>query len=162
MLSVLFLQNGKIWVWLMFIGLVVFTVLGITVNYRFLILDLLWLFLVVPLMMAFLYFYFGMNPLTAFNTMPHRIEFDSDSLTVKIIHPVPPGENSGSDEEPMPQIKDYKVEFSEFKEVKRGGDYVLLYFNKDGWLWLPVYSFTSIDDFRNVLDSLPKQSYGHE
>ena len=73
MLGTLYMQYGTYWTLVAFIGLCIFILLGIISDPRFFVLALIWIFLVLPLMVAFLYFFYGMQPLTAFNSIPHKI-----------------------------------------------------------------------------------------
>ena len=170
MLSLLFWQYGLFWLGGAFAGFVVFIILGIIFDYRFFVLALIWLFLFLPLVVAFLYFFYGMLPLTTFNTIPHIIIFNQDEVRVRVI----PNknkekeiekndkslnykedraeENSGFLQEIDPS-KDFIVRREQFSEMKSGGDYVLLHFKKNGWLWLPVYAFDSFSEFQKTIES---------
>ena len=59
MLWVLFMGYGLPWLIGALVGFVVFVILGIALDYRFLVLALIWIFLFVPLVVAFLYFFYG-------------------------------------------------------------------------------------------------------
>lgn len=149
MLASLFLNYGKSWTLMAVSGLVVFILLGCAVDIRFLVVALIWLFLFVPLVMAFLYFYYGMNPLTAFNTMPHRLFVSPDKLTVRIIEKEEDKENS------IPEtFKDYDVSCTDFMNIKIGLTGYLLFFKNKGFLWMPVDSYKSSDELNKVLDYL--------
>ena len=149
MLSVLFMQNGLIWFLLGIVGIIVFIFLGVAVDPRFYILALIWLFMITPLVVAFLYFYYGMRPLTAFNSIPHKLFFSENTVWVHLISIT----EEGKDEECSVDKKDYSVGKDSFTGMKTGGNYVLLFFNKAGWLYLPVSSFNTVDEFRDAIKS---------
>ena len=155
MLSLLFLQYGTPWLVAALTGLIVFLVLGFVIDYRFFILSLIWIFLFIPLVVAFLYFLYGMKPFTAFNSIPHKLLFNEKELRVRIIeHNVNEEEKIENEEEtitPIDEKKDYTVNKSLIESVKRGGDYVLLFSKQNGMLWVPVFAFDSISDFKNIL-----------
>ena len=173
MLSLLFMQYGIPWLILTLAGILIFVILGIVIDYRFFILALIWIFLFIPLVMAFLYFYYGMLPLTNFNTIPHKILFSDSEIRIRVLPVYNEKQSTASKEELEHKdneeaslhkengnqenimedaAKDYVVEKDLFKEMKSGGDYVLLHFKKNGWLWLPVYAFDSFQQFKNVLE----------
>ena len=150
-LSFLFLEYGIFWIGAAAVGAFIFIILGFAVDYRFFILTLIWIFLLVPLVVAFLYFFYGMEPLTSFNAMPHVINFYGPELGVKVIH-----ENSNTEESSETNMstvvsKEYKVALADFKKMKTGGDYVILFFKKAGWIWVPVYAFDTVTNFQNAL-----------
>lgn len=157
MLAILYMQSGIWWTIAAFIGLAACIVLGFAVDYRFFILALIWIFLFIPLVVAFLYFFYGMQPLTAFNCVPHKIFFEKDHLAIRVcrlkdnpeIQSVEETEEEQSKEE---NKKDFIAPFSLFKEIKSGADYMILIFHKDGWLWLPIYAFDSVDEFKAVIE----------
>lgn len=146
MLSILFLQYGMPWMVIAIVGLAVFIVLGFLIDFRFFMLALIWLFLILPLVIAFLYFFYGMNPLTAFNSLPHKILFSDSEIKVRI--------RENTQEETEPEYKDYTLKKEHFSRYKTGADYVLLFFKQKGWLWLPVSGFENITQFKNVLKGL--------
>ena len=141
LLQILFLQYGIGWTVIAILGIIVFVLLGCLIDFRFLILALIWIFLLLPLVVAFLYFFYGMDPLTAFNTMPHKILASRDSLSTLL---------TGEDSE-----KEYKVDLNNFKEIKYGVDYAIIFFHKEGWLWLPIGAFTTLEEFKEFLSYLP-------
>lgn len=146
LLSVLYMQYGSLWTWISVVGLIVCIILGITVNFRFYFLALIWLFMFLPLMVAFLYFFYGMQPLTAFNAIPHKIIFGDSQLKVRLME-----RDENGNEVEANENKDYIANYTSLKELKSGTDYMLAFFTKIGWLFLPLSAFSSIDEFNNAL-----------
>lgn len=151
MLAILFMNYGLKWFIGAVIGLIVFIVLGFTIDIRFFFLCMIWIFLLLPLVVAFLYFYYGMDPLTAFNAMPHKITFTSDKATIMIRKKNHEEDTNNSSPEENFEYKPYSVNLSEFKSLKTGSDYVLLFFGKKGFIWLPVYAFSSPGDLKELI-----------
>lgn len=149
-LSVLFMEYGITWLVVALVGIAVFLILGFLSDYRFFILALIWVFLFLPLVMAFLYFFYGMLPLTAFNSVPHVLIFSDSSITVRL-HDTNQEENDDEPEETS--HKEYEVNKDLFLHYKTGPDYVLLFFKKNGWLWLPVAGLESFKQFNDILFS---------
>ncbi|MCH5228291.1 MAG: hypothetical protein J1F16_10850 [Muribaculaceae bacterium] len=150
MLQVLFLQNGMPWISITAAGIVVFILCGIIFNIRFFVVALIWIFMVIPLVVAFLYFYYGMNPLTAFNSIPHKVIFDDSKVTLEFIDPQ---EKENEENNSISPRKEYTISREEFLEMKNGGKYVLLCFKKKGWIWLPTDSFEEFKQFKDVIAS---------
>lgn len=144
MFYVLFLQSGTLWLLILLSGVIVFSLIGALYNLKFFMLALMWIFLVLPMVTAFLYFYYGMRPLTAFNTIPHKLSFSADRITVKFM------EEKDSELVYVPE-KDYSIIKTGGIGIKTGGDYVILSFNKSGWLWLPISGFDSINQFQEAI-----------
>lgn len=158
MFSVLFLQNGTIGISVAFGGVLIFCILAMIFDPKFFILALIWIFMIVPMYVAFLYFYFGMRPLTAFNCIPHQIVFDEDKLTVKLMPLSPeskaidPDEIVIEDEKTSEkEIKTYEVTKTEFSGLKYSGDFFILNFGTKGWLWLPSVAFESVEDYKLIM-----------
>ena len=145
LLSILFFQKGIIWLIIALTGVALFIILGITLDPRFYVLTLIWIFLFFPLIIAFLYFFYGMEPLTAFNSIPHKLIFSKDAIKVRLIRKEESGENE------IENNNYYTVDKSSFSGMKTGADFVLLQFNKSGWLYLPVSSLSSLNDFKKII-----------
>lgn len=150
MFSVLFMQNGAKALIIACGGIIIFLVLGIVVSYKFFILCLIWLFFISPMEIAFLYFYYGMQPLTTFNTIPHIINFSESEIEIHFITP-----NPEEREKELEQKIDrkYNLQKKEFTSMKTGPDFVLLFFGDKGWIWIPVNSFNTFDDFKGIVNS---------
>lgn len=163
MLGTLYLQYGTSWTIVAILGLCIFILLGIIFDPRFFVLALIWIFLVLPLMVAFLYFFYGMQPLTAFNSIPHKVIVNQNELRVRIIEIK---ENELHTESNIAQEsnvdsvtfenpeKDFVVRKDLLRKIKSGGDYVLLIFRQNGWIWLPSDSFSSFDEYKSVIADL--------
>lgn len=144
MLSVLFMQNGIPWFIASICGIIVFVILGIVLDPRFYILALIWLFMFIPLTLAFLYFFYGMKPLTAFNCIPHKIIFSDVDLKIRLI-------TATDSEESENNNKDFEVNYKDFENLKYGPDYMLLFFREEGWIYLPV-SCCSKEDLQTLMN----------
>lgn len=146
MLYFLFMEYGMIWALFTFIGLCIFLVLGFTIDYRFFILSLLWIFLVIPLLIAFLYFYYGLAPITALNCLNHKILMSGNQVMIRIIE---------NQKENTPTTKDLahvlSLNKNEYYKKKSGSDCFLFFFHQKGILWLPYEAFDSQEEFKSFL-----------
>lgn len=148
MFHVLLMRYGLFWIIFALAGIVVFVVLGCLLNLKFLILALIWIFMILPILMAFLYFFYGLEPLTAFNCIPHKIFFRSGSLSVRLMD-IEDQEIVEAEKEK----KDYIAKREDFKEMMSGPGYVLLFFKKIGFLWVPVNAFDNLDSFHTAINT---------
>ena len=152
MLTLLSLNDGKIWLYIACIGIFVFLILGISTDPRFFILALMWFFLIIPMGIAFLYFYYGLRPLTVLNAVRHKVIFEGDNIQILLME----NEASSESESQTPQSSRC-VAAKSFKGIKNGGEYILMDFGKEGWLYLPVSAFYSLDDFKDIIDNYTKR-----
>lgn len=148
MFSVLFMQNGILWLIIALVGIVIFALIGCFYDNRFFILALIWIFMIIPMIVAFLYFFYGMKPLTTFNTIPHKLKFDE-----KIIVEFFTEDENGLTYAPQ---KDYVIDKFLFNEIKIGYDYVILSFKNLGWLWLPIGALNSIGEMQELINDFKK------
>ena len=57
---------------------------GIFVDVRWIIVTLMAIFIVFPMLLAFLFFYYGLNRVSVINSTLHSLVFDNDGLSVSI------------------------------------------------------------------------------
>lgn len=153
MLWILYLQYGTSWMILLILGVFFFVLLGILLNYKFFILVLIWLFLCIPLIVAFLYFFYGMKPLTVFNSISHKLIFVDNDIRIRLFE-INKDESGKVVKKEMNASHDYKIKKTEINEIKNGGDYVILISRPKGILWLPMESFNSAIEFKNVTSDI--------
>ena len=171
MLTVLFCNYGTPWTIAALMGIIVFIILGFCLDFRFFFLALIWLFLIVPLVVAFLYFYYGMKPLTAFNTIPHKIFYDNSEIRIRIL-PKDEAQNDASEEtiergegelgekklvsenEDELEKKDFVVNMDSFNRIISGSDYVVVFSNENGFMWIPIAGFDTMKQFSELTESI--------
>lgn len=151
MLSTLFLLYGIPWIVAAFAGFCVFIILGFCINFKFFILSLIWIFLLVPLVVTFLYFFYGMKTLTTFNCMPHKIIFEDQDIKINISD-LNKNQEIETEKNEAPLIeKSYSINPSLIKEIKTGNGYYIMNSEKKGWLWVPVDAFQSKDMIEKII-----------
>lgn len=157
LLSYLARHHGK---WPAVIALSIIAGLGLTAwifaDLRFLILALMVLFIVVPMIMAFLYFSYALDADVSFNVLPHSIGIDNSGIYVKIM-PRRDKKNSTDDdyddEEEIaePVVKFYS--FSRFGRYEVGYNCLYLQIKQadekaesgnSGFLYLPIDIFQDV------------------
>lgn len=173
MLSILFFLYGKVWLLIAFSGIVIFIILGFSIDFKFFILSLIWIFLIIPIVVAYLYFFFGLKSLTVLNTLSHRIRFKNEYCEILINNKMEiftEGEAVGDlkeneklrqnkdfqkkEEKILTGIKEYEVDFKEFENIRTWDNCLILLSKDRGWLWVPFHAFESISEFINVRDNL--------
>ena len=150
MFSILFMQNGILWFLIALIGVVIFSIFGIFTDPRFFVLALIWVFLIFPMIVAFLYFFYGMKPLTTFNAIPHKLQFTDNVITIQFF-------KENENELIIEPSKDYQIRRKDFKEMKRGSDYMILFFNNLWWLWVPISGFDSLPELQKAINPFINQ-----
>ena len=78
----MFMEKGTAWCIIAIAGIMTFVLLGILSDIRWIMVAFMWICIVLPLSVAFFYFYYGMKPLNAMNCIEHDIIFDDDTLTL--------------------------------------------------------------------------------
>ena len=148
MLSVLFMKYGQPWLWVAITGSLVFIFLGFLVDYRFFILGLIWIFLLLPMLTSFLYFYYGMLPLTTYNTIDHKLFFYDDHILIRFFK-----ENTEKDDNKI--LREVTVPIKDSIKISTDTDCIIMQFKEPnkGWLWIPVNGFSSIEDFKTVISN---------
>lgn len=142
------------WISLAIAGVILFIALGIFLDFKFYILSLLWLCILSPLMLIFLYFVKGFKPLSVLNTVPHDITVSNKKIVVSI-NPVLKDED-----EPVsaPKDKERKVEADLKNLVKimnSTGGWILFFDNEpSGFLWIPYGTFSTDFSSQKFFSSL--------
>lgn len=124
---------------------IVFGILSFVADYRFVILALIWIFIVMPLAIFLLFIIYGMQPLTTFNTVPHKLYFNTDSIAIEFI----------SDDSER-AITPKKIDLNNISKIKSGPDYLVIItgnMNK-GILILPYSSLPTTDDLNEIFKIL--------
>lgn len=133
------------WLWLLSLSAlgVAGLVIGITVDIRWLILGLMLIFIVIPLVATFIYYYFALKPECYVNTTCHTLEFDENGITATLIF----------DED---KNRELKFDYCRFKNVEINADsYLLLFKAPDkGYIWIPKTAFESDEQYFDSIDYL--------
>lgn len=162
LLLVLLGEFGAIFSLLIFLVTLVFIILGFFLGYRYFVLALLWIFIVVPLICFYLYIFHALKPLSAYNSLIHSLEFTNEELNITLYSPIKDKKgkkekydinedaeikDSEINDEKTFSVKDYKI-----YKVKKGGFGVSLFFNSplQGMLLIPYSSFKKPSDLETL------------
>lgn len=74
------------WLWLLALSLigVAGLVVGIVVDLRWFIVGLMMIMIVLPMLIGFLYYFYGLRRECYINTIPHSLEFGDEGVTVRL------------------------------------------------------------------------------
>lgn len=151
LLGLLTLEYGLIWI-LVGIGVsILIWLCALFFDYRFAILGLIWIFIVIPLLMLFLFFIYGMLPVTAYNTLSHKLIFDEEDIRIIFLN---------KEEEEENKIREETVPYKNIRKIKYGGDYIIAITEDPykGILFIPASSFEKKDQFVFITNMLHQAS----
>lgn len=77
---------GKRWIIILSAGIIFCLILGIAVSYKWFVVLLIWVCIILPMLLVFLYIFHGLRPLNAINRALHRIELNENDLTIQALH----------------------------------------------------------------------------
>lgn len=160
--ELLFRYSG-IWLLVLSLMAVAGIALGITVDLRWLMVGLMVVFVAVPMVLAFLYYYHGLRRGCFVNTIAHRIVIEDDGLTARLIIPVYPageekesGQESGQEAETVSyRTRDEFFPYADMETFRIGSDSAIIPLRapSTGFLWIPADAF---NDTRHLSDLLRK------
>lgn len=139
------------WIWML--GLSVLSVagivLGITVNLRWLVVGLLVICVVIPMVLAFLYYYYGLQRGCFVNTIPHRIVVSEDGLIARLVI-----RDSEAPEEV--RVRDEFFPFNRMRPFVVGNDSAVIPLKSPakGFIWIPADAFNDENHLSDLLKTL--------
>ena len=159
------------WIWIL--GLSVVAVmgiaLGITVDLRWLVVGLLIVCVVAPTLLAFLYYYYGLQRGCFVNTLPHRIVIADDGLIARLVIPVSDKKehDDGDNEDNTADKYRIRDEFFPFDKMHRfviGNNSAIIPLKSDlkGFLWIPANAFNDESHLSDLLKLLDSKIKGEE
>ena len=115
--------------------------LSILIDWEIIIITLMVLFIVMPAVIMFLYFFHALKPLTLLNTTPHLYEMDTGVLTIQLTE--------------TGRIVDTDCkELTLYSEFGKGVIYTT---PKKGWIWIGEVFFDEKEDFIFFIEQLNKE-----
>lgn len=179
-LTELIFRYAGIWLLVLSATAVVGLVLGIAVDLRWFVVGLMIIFLIIPMAMAFLYYYYGLRKECFVNTVPHVLALLEDGINVEIlapdtpdgIRPDAPGNEQSSNADdssaaddsvaavPLgsaPAFREIRTEFFPFsamRPMRIGHDSAIIPFAPPtkGFIWIPADAFDSAESLADILE----------
>lgn len=157
---------GKPWIAGALLFVAPLIILGCIHDTRWIIVALMAVFVVIPMALAFLYLYYGMNKVSVINSTSHKFEF-KDSGIISYIYKL--SENNSKSENEMQgnmESEDYKIEtrhdllaqtelpYSKIQRYVVGVDDVTLHTSDSGkgFLLVPLSAFPDKDRFTMAIN----------
>lgn len=164
MLSTLFLRHGKVWLLpvLLIAGGLMATGLILS-DVRFMISGLIVVFLILPMLVAYLYINYALIPECAYNVLPHELEAREDGILFRI-YPKREKDNAVS-EESEDHLEDERARVSESAPIERLVEYSRLSPYKvgldsvtfpasqpsGGFVYVPLSAFEEMEAFEQFV-----------
>lgn len=164
----MFLLYGKPWLIGGTVLLVTAILLSVFIDIRWLIIALMLVFIISPMILAFLFFYYGMNSVSTLNATHHNVEFHDNKIVVNIFmndsppslpdkNDVPDEEGSGFNEEiKFEKRSQITIDCSYIKNYIVGTNAVILRTNVsgDGFLIIPMKVFDDTNRFIQAITTV--------
>ena len=152
------------WIWLLALSLIGVTgiALGIIIDLRWFIIGLMAIFIVFPMIFAFLYYYYGLKRECYVNTVDHSLGFCENGIEVRIYFK---GEGKKTSDNQNMEVADqkekidereYRSEFFPYEDMLPfviNSKSVIIPFASPikGFLWLPADSFSDEEELAEAL-----------
>ncbi len=142
---------GKKWIALLLVLSLPALAAGIFHDLRWIVVFFMIICLVAPLMLSFLYFYYGLSPLASFNVASHSLKFIENGILVTVFNIV-----ADPDNEESSKYQDHYstlIPYNRFSSYTSGTSSVTLLPRspEKGFLWVPCDAFKSNQDFQDAI-----------
>lgn len=143
-------RYGAVWMLSLFLLALAGIVVGITVDWRWIVVGLMVAFLIIPMAMTFMYYNYGLRKECFVNTMPHKVIVSERGLRFQTMFSTHGDEE---DEAPVSQTSDYEFGYDELLPFTVGNKSVTFRFadKRKGFLWIPCDAYDEPEDFADVL-----------
>lgn len=143
--------------WIFALGVVVCIPAAISLAYdlRWLVVALIFLLLVGPMMLAFLYFHHGLKKLSVANVVDHKLEFFPDRLKITIFAQTDQPDAADYDSDKQ-RLYSYDMDYSRISkiDISMSGVEMSVDNGKEGILCIPADVFVGEDDFSRAMDMM--------
>ncbi len=163
-------QYGRKWLVAYALLVISSVIVAFFVDYRFFLLSLIIVFIMIPMQMAFLYYYYGLNRECFMNIVPHKLSIFGEGILVTMFFPPYDEEASDnlSDKNETGEQNEHKWEYDGWKEsefmIKFGSldryvvgkDSVIIPIigRPGGFIWLPERAFPETAVFADFMSNL--------
>lgn len=141
-------------------------VLGVTVDFTWFFAALMIVFIVLPLLVAFLYYYIGLRRECFINTTIHTLNVCSQGIGVRMMFPV--GDDQQDNDQELDEesqscfeserynIREEFFPYSQMESVRIGVKSVVIPFRSPlkGFIWIPADAFSTPEALGEVLDMI--------
>lgn len=141
---------GRGWIIAFAVIVIASIIPGIFIDGRFLIIALMVVLIVIPLMLSFLYYSYGLRRECFINTIPHTVSIEEDSVKVKIFT------DRESEDENEWKYRELLFPKKDFGKYKVDGDAVEFEMGnpRRGFLWLPLSAYADPCEYMRTIYSI--------
>lgn len=133
------------WVWLLALSALGLCglVIGLTVDLRWLVVGLMLIFIVIPMLTAFYYYFFALKPECYVNTVNHKLSFKDSGVDSELYF----------EEEKSRKLT---FDYSQFERFQINASSIIIPFKSPmkGYIWVPESAFDNKQEFLELLDFL--------
>lgn len=150
-------RYGGIWLGTLSMLAVAGIALGIAIDLRWLIIALMVIFLLMPMAVAFIYYYYGLRKECYVNTVPHKLILTSDGLTARMFFSNYDENNSEQDNI---RTRDEHFPFSQMHPYRIGNDSAIIPLRTPlkGFIWIPLKAYSTPEHLRELLEIVDKHT----
>lgn len=133
-------------------------VAGMFLDIRYLIVSAMAVFILLPMVMMFLYYYHGLGKNCYFNIVDHNISINEGCLEITMYFPVvslatETDEESADAKDVETRVSKLTINYNDILNYRVFSDCVVYPVGKpmSGFVWLPLSAFNDADSFRNTV-----------
>lgn len=153
MMRMLYLYCSQ-WLWGGAVVIALSLIPGIAFDIRWLIVSCMLIFIIAPMLFAFLYIYFGFRRENVANVVLHKVHFSDEGILVTVYQPIFDSEKQESEEDGSfgREISfEYIIPYSDINGINIENNSVTLPSRKT-FLWMPADCFGNTERFNNALE----------
>lgn len=154
----LFRQVAGKWLWIPVSILIISITLGITLDMRYLIVALMALLILTPMLLAFLYFYYGLAPGCWTNIIEKELNISTQGIELLMYISQKESSEKGCEETVIKRKQ--TIKWTDIRTLKLSPNSVTLLLKKDykGFIIIPHSAFTDDESQRKFTDAILKNT----
>lgn len=150
------------------ISIITLMIVGILIDYLWIVVDLMFIFLIIPMIMTFLYINDALFPGTFFNTLPHTIDIKDGKILINIEiknNSVDTGIMEQSETQKNTEIKTIEFKCADIEPFYAGLNNITLPIGKkgiDGMILVPAKVFINQEKLMQFINEIYDNTYRKE
>lgn len=159
-------RYGGVWISLLMIAALAGIVLGITIDWRWLVVGLMVVFILCPMALSFLYYMHGIRKECYINTVLHKVTPETDAIRITAYFKSAAEREDENDDDSKVKgeaeevIREYEFPYAELRPYTVGSKSVTLRFKgkRKGFIWLPLEAYENPRDMAKVLEYIDSKT----
>lgn len=129
---------------------------GCLVDISYFMIPAMAVFIIVPMLLAFLYYYHGLSRNCYFNVVDHNLGLGENGVEISMFFSTPDGDGGADADTEGRKCIRFNIEYCQIQKYKVSGDSVIFPVGKpmNGFIWLPVSAFEDMETFGQVVGNL--------